>query len=222
MGGSARPADRASSRAVRAAGRTAAAVAAGFVLQFAAAQLAIHHMDRAIRVPNLRPARSASPAHRWAMAALDGWPARPDLEVVWEGLGWRHTSQNLTRDAPGGMTAFWAQAEGRAGLPFHSVRRVRATQYSFDRGTARRAEGVWQVAVPWLGPLEIVHGSLPVGALVNTAVFAVPAWIACGLPARWRRSREARRGRCVRCRYDLRGLTGACPECGLARGPGRP
>lgn len=55
------------------------------------------------------------------------------------------------------------------------------------------------------------------GFLVNTLFYGALLWLVCG---GWRMMRSAtrrRRGRCVRCNYDLRGRAAGsvvCPECG--------
>lgn len=46
-----------------------------------------------------------------------------------------------------------------------------------------------------------------------TAFFAACCWFLCVMPLFRRRSRR-KLGLCVGCGYDLRGSSGACPECG--------
>ena len=56
------------------------------------------------------------------------------------------------------------------------------------------------------------------GFLINTLLYAcIPLAILFG-PRQIRRLSRRRRGACLRCGYDLRGLTdGLCPECGSGR-----
>jgi hypothetical protein len=60
---------------------------------------------------------------------------------------------------------------------------------------------------------------LPVwpGFLLNSLLYAAPWALVLVAPRAVRRWRRRRRGCCMRCGYDLRGLGGAaCPECGRA------
>ena len=57
------------------------------------------------------------------------------------------------------------------------------------------------------------------GFAVNTAFYAAPLWLLFAvMPRAVRRHLRRRRGRCLKCGYDLRGdLAGGCPECGWNR-----
>ncbi len=57
---------------------------------------------------------------------------------------------------------------------------------------------------------------LPLGFIANTLLYAAAWWIVLVTPRGVNRWRRKRRGRCVACGYDLRGLAreAACPECG--------
>ena len=58
------------------------------------------------------------------------------------------------------------------------------------------------------------------GFLLDTLFYAAPWWLILITPGAIRRFRRRRRGRCIRCGYDLAGLrpddntTPTCPECG--------
>lgn len=54
------------------------------------------------------------------------------------------------------------------------------------------------------------------GAMVNTAVYGGAWWVVLFVPGVVRRWRRRRRGRCVACGYDRRGIgvEAVCPECG--------
>jgi hypothetical protein len=56
------------------------------------------------------------------------------------------------------------------------------------------------------------------GLALNTLLYAGLVWAVWFGPGVVRRRRRRRRGLCVRCGYDLKGLSdGACPECGAER-----
>jgi len=56
------------------------------------------------------------------------------------------------------------------------------------------------------------------GAIVDTLVFALFAWLAVGGPMAVQRAARAWRGSCPACGYDLRTSAGrGCPECGSGR-----
>ncbi len=58
---------------------------------------------------------------------------------------------------------------------------------------------------------------LPLGFLINTVFYAMILWLLCAAPFTARRLIRKRRGRCVRCGYDLRHAEhDVCPECGSA------
>jgi hypothetical protein len=53
------------------------------------------------------------------------------------------------------------------------------------------------------------------GLITNTALFAILWFMLLFIPGAARRTLRQRRGRCLACGYDLRGLTAdRCPECG--------
>ncbi len=63
----------------------------------------------------------------------------------------------------------------------------------------------------------VVYIPMPLGAVLNTLLYAFPFLVLAFLPT-FRRSLRLRRGHCPRCNYDLRGdLPAGCPECGWNR-----
>ena len=91
--------------------------------------------------------------------------------------------------------------------PWNSTTRVELLGFRFfyaEEGSSRFEYfvlGFWKVIVPmWM-------------ILMVTAVPPL-LWLAA---PRLRRRRRARKGLCPSCCYDLRGSTGACPECGAGR-----
>jgi len=57
------------------------------------------------------------------------------------------------------------------------------------------------------------------GFAANAALYAAVLWLLIPGPFALRRYVRCRRGRCVKCNYDLRGTAGErCPECGWERG----
>lgn len=137
---------------------------------------------------------------------------------------------------------FWAQAPIRAGKTVYfvdfSVGSVWLVRYSTThlpmnhplRSTAEVSfiadvgESGWRL----LPSFQRDPGGTPVYS--NTLVFhwglSIPLYpfvLLSGVPAgfmwrRWLRSRrDARRGRCDTCGYDLSGTSGVCPECGTSR-----
>ncbi len=103
------------------------------------------------------------------------------------------------------------------GWPLPALRSVTYEFKRYDNGGMQPidARTVGQVQTPF-GPQPL----LPVwpGFVVNTLLFAAP-WVFALLvmyaAGAARRRYRRRRGRCIACGYDLRGLSGAvCPECG--------
>ncbi len=86
------------------------------------------------------------------------------------------------------------------------MRSFRATTAPADSGAA---------AMTWPRNWVLLYQPLLVGTLMNSAVFSAPGALFFALLLFVRRWRLRRKGRCVRCGYDLSSVpTGACPECG--------
>jgi len=129
---------------------------------------------------------------------------------------WFHRSAGETLHLAG-----WADSTGevvvgrgnlRAGLP------VRSMSYWFERDD-RTASGTPH------GVLELFGGGYPLipilpGFLVNT-IFYAGVWFGIFFGVGFvKRVLRSKRGRCVKCSYDLRGAPGddeGCPECGWNR-----
>jgi hypothetical protein len=52
------------------------------------------------------------------------------------------------------------------------------------------------------------------GLAINTLIYGAPVWLLLAVPGMLRRRKRRKQGRCLRCGYDLRGMT-PCPECGV-------
>lgn len=70
-------------------------------------------------------------------------------------------------------------------------------------------------------PLAVPTGTLAHGFAINTAFYAGTWWVLLVGISRVRAWNRRRRGLCVKCTYDLRGIEphAPCPECGKARVP---
>lgn len=151
----------------------------------------------------------------------------PQPGMMWEGtraasLGrvqWRYRPQpespgpalRLPRWAPTPDYATTAEFNGY-GWPLVCLTAWKDTQrgHSFVviQGWSASSGDIWVPATPAWG-----------GLLANAAFWAAAWWAVLAGPAWFRRWRRAARGVCVRCGYDLRGIAGACPECGHERSP---
>jgi hypothetical protein len=83
---------------------------------------------------------------------------------------------------------------------------------------ALQIDGVWQrdPVLKYRRPLTLPCRPIWSGLLANTALYAGAWGVILVLPGSLRRVLRRCRGRCIRCDYDLRGLTPGkqCPECG--------
>jgi hypothetical protein len=134
-------------------------------------------------------------------------------------------------DAPASSSAIWVDRNGFHqvwihGFPSPSLgTRYRWNTRSgfFEAPLVERSGSVW-----WRGLAIREHSgsgwvrmrptSLPLmplwpGFAIDVALHAVLSWLLCFAPFTLRRVLRARRGRCLGCGYDMRGLD-ACPECG--------
>ena len=76
---------------------------------------------------------------------------------------------------------------------------------------------------PWVGDFQqeinfIPYRPLWPGFAINTIIYATILWLLTLGPFTARRMIRSKRGRCIKCGYDLRGnIENGCPECGWGR-----
>jgi hypothetical protein len=83
-------------------------------------------------------------------------------------------------------------------------------------------DGILNLHPGWTDPEHVVVPYHPIwaGFAGNTVFYAMILWLLIPGPFLLRRHIRRRRGRCVKCGYDLRGdLAHGCPECGWKRQP---
>jgi hypothetical protein len=94
--------------------------------------------------------------------------------------------------------------------------------------TKSEVHGRVVVGVPFYGPVEFAMIPVWPGFALYTVFYGALAWGMWWIPGAMRRVHRRRAGRCVRCGYDLAGLTArgdatgrvdavsvvVCPECG--------
>jgi hypothetical protein len=94
---------------------------------------------------------------------------------------------------------------------------LRKLQDGARGGVARRSERGWPLrALRWdlaSEDVELPTNFIWPGFLVDTAFWGGAAFMVWSAPGFVRRGVRRRRGRCVRCGYELKGLA-VCPECG--------
>ncbi len=111
--------------------------------------------------------------------------------------------------------------ERGAGWPFVAVVERRCDGSVWSNGRIAPVRGA-DLSIRWdVSPTgsERVLALMPAwpGFLVDVVCFAVPWVLAVLMVSEVRRRTRVRAGRCVECRYDLKGLkAGVCPECGTA------
>jgi hypothetical protein len=118
--------------------------------------------------------------------------------------------------------------ECRAGLPLLAVagrsRHLSNTKRGFVIPTFAQPGDSNGIPLP-LKPLKPVAEFVPIlplwpGFLVDTAFWGGAAFLVWSVPGLVRRGMRRRRGRCVRCGYELKDLA-VCPECGHSEEPQR-
>ncbi len=167
--------------------------------------------------------------HVWQMPVRDGWPARPDTVFRSSSLfieGW--VCHATEPNAVSGMEKGWHQSVLGAGWPMAALEWDLWAEQTGGRIDANQWRGRWDISRSPVPTSNEPRDWLPtrpmwLGLLVDSAVWGVVSlcmlslgwWVAVGR-RQWSRRR---RGACLACGYDLRGVAGAvvCPECGAAR-----
>jgi hypothetical protein len=168
-------------------------------------------------MPFVTTSGDALPARRWPFEVPKDWPARgqPDWYAAAPGVSIEQWSLRTT--------VLHEAAWVKAGWPSRALgasrgRRVSLTPFEelyFERGLLnpsssdpfRRSDFEWLMR-----PRFALHILWP-GFLVDTAFWGGAAFLVWSVPGFVRRGVRRRRGRCVRCGYELKGLA-VCPECG--------
>ncbi len=113
----------------------------------------------------------------------------------------------------------------RAGWPFRSLEG--AIHFKNDMEKELEKDKYWKSnlislhPLPWPERTYFWYGHVPTrpiwpGFAINTIFYSVLLWLLTVGPFTARRMIRRKRGRCIKCGYDLRGHSGGekCPECG--------
>lgn len=105
------------------------------------------------------------------------------------------------------MKGFWCE-------PHRTIGSTNRRELLSQGGFIKIPLSSWQGKFPRVLPTRIIWP----GFAINTIFYAVIVWLLWSSPFAARRMIRRKRGRCIKCGYNLRGdyLTG-CPECGLGR-----
>jgi len=87
------------------------------------------------------------------------------------------------------------------------------TTYPYNSECIQDPIGIVKVGDNHLLPIRIVWR----GIAINTIFYAALLWLLTLGPFTARRMIRRKRGRCIKCGYDLRGTPDLCPECGWGR-----
>jgi hypothetical protein len=114
----------------------------------------------------------------------------------------------------------YSQTVHLQGFPLHAMKAESRRVFIGKTQSERTFVGTWRFPGRWTTRpyLEASLGLFPLwrGFLIDTVFWGTTAfivWSVPGLARRGVRRRRGRRGRCVGCGYELKGLA-VCPECG--------
>ena len=134
------------------------------------------------------------PSVRWPSEAPSDWP---DPKHASRLVGWFHTDTMWSTDLLTPAPKFFGALESRYGWPCRALSEVKLVH---PRGVAYAPSSK---CLTWPG------------FAVDTAFWGGAAFVVWSVPGFVRRGVRRRRGRCVRCGYELAGGD-VCPECGGA------
>ncbi len=175
--------------------------------------------------PNSRGEYSKlAPGMPWPRSVPADWPS---LHSGSWGVGWVMTTGTFSGNIPEDQ----AIAEGRPSLYGLSVILLgvpfRTLECQFQMQIYEPYRRIDTMIAAIYSP-EIISSSGSMGCIplrpifpgfaINTVVYAVILWMLWSSPFKVRRMIRNKRGRCIKCGYDLRGTSeGGCPECGWGR-----
>ena len=152
---------------------------------------------------------------------IEAWISGVALPVKHEVVSvpyWSRTSTppiESDDEAPG----VWEDARGwpMRSLVWHLVRQtpdaLEAHLWAFDLGGTQGPVGL---------PRALPLRPILIGFVVNSLLYATCLWLMISVPLDVRHMIRRKRGRCIKCGYDLRGASGGgcegCPECGVPTG----
>jgi hypothetical protein len=152
--------------------------------------------------------------HGWPRRAPGDWPGTAEFRIRSERrVGWARVVETTWHGRmPPGQRRTCSMHVHEVGWPRPCVAATVAMVFPGEAqtyGAIRFSEGMGKRLGVHMLPARPVWG----GLAVNGAVFGAVVFVGASAPGMLRGRLRARRGACVRCGYDLRGLS-ACPECG--------
>jgi hypothetical protein len=161
-----------------------------------------------------------SAGQSWPERPPSGWPERPERQAVGRVVGAR---LRMWQDLRPGDGVGWTWFREEIGWPARAM--VVNERFATTATSTHEHDGAqpprW---LPFYSAVEYTVFPLrPLwfGFALDTAFYGTLAFLLWSAPGFVKRTRRRRRGLCIRCGYDLKGMP-KCPECGgeqRAKGP---
>ncbi len=165
----------------------------------------------------------AGSGQRWLADVPASWSGTPaSTSIVRDDLGGRVVVQETGATVFGAMCVqsfpvFRMLTLTESGLPFRSMRFEDRLEVTFDVGLIDPWHESVRSGAPDLRLWRVPFPLTPIarGFVCNTIVYGMVIWLVVGVGTD-RRPMRRRRGVCQGCAYDLQGIDGPCPECGVS------
>jgi hypothetical protein len=158
----------------------------------------------------------AIPWSRWGRTVPAHWPATPNM--IWvpaRSLGRMDVVRAARADR------FYYLSIKRAGWPLTALE----SRFQGENGEGRGSDV--EIGAKWMKGIRVPETVAPgvkflpvvprwFGLVFDTAFYAAVCWAVWAAPGAVRGRMRTQRGQCARCGYDVRGISGACPECGVS------
>lgn len=163
------------------------------------------------------------PETRWPIDVPESWPEKPWGGATYKcGGDWLWSDEKVdawqdhTVSSP---SQSFAATSVRCGWPCASLSMYTLEESgSGSPGRDAVKRGQWEINGVMVGwkPLVLPTAPLWRGFIPNTLIYSAATWTLWSIVPLTRRWRRRKRGLCVGCGYDLRGLAdgAVCPECG--------